>query len=62
MQWQINGENYSEKHRFECELRYIASMDLSGRRKYLGLVLEKRGVKQLEKLKEGLTEIWKNKK
>ena len=51
-----------EQHRFECELRYIASMDLSGRRKYLGLVLEKRGVKQLEKLKEGLTELWKNKK
>ena len=61
MQWQINGETYSEQHRFECELRYIASMDLSGRRKYLGLVLEKRGVKQLEKLKEGLVEIWSHK-
>lgn len=62
MQWQNNGETYSEQYRHECELRYIASMDLSGRRKYLGLVLEKRGIKSLEKLKEGLQELWKNKK
>lgn len=52
----------SEKYRHECELRYIASMNLSGRRKYLALVLDKRGVKSLEKLKEGLTEIWKKNK
>ncbi len=52
----------SEQYRHECELRYIASMNLSGRRKYLALVLDKRGVKSLEKLKEGLTELWKNKK
>ena len=56
------NDTSSEQHRFNCELRYIANMDLSGRRKYLSLVLEKRGVKQLEKLKEGLTELWKNKK
>ena len=55
-------DTYSEEHRFDCELRYIASMNLSGRRKYLGLVLEKRGVKSLEKLKEGLTELWKKNK
>jgi hypothetical protein len=48
----------SEQYRHECEIRYIASMDLSGRRKYLALVLDKRGVKSLEKLKEGLTELW----
>jgi hypothetical protein len=58
----ILEKNKSEQYRHECELRYIASLDLSGRRKYLALVLEKRGVKQLEKLKEGLTELWKNKK
>lgn len=52
----------SEQYRHECELRYIASMDLSGRRKYLGLVLEKRGVVALNKLKEGLELLWKNKK
>jgi hypothetical protein len=62
MQWQINGETYSEKYRYQCELRYIASMDLSGRRKYLGMVLEKRGVVALNKLKEGLEILWKNKK
>lgn len=52
----------SEQYRHECELRYIASMDLSGRRKYLGLVLEKRGVVALNKLKEGLEKIWAQKK
>jgi len=51
-----------EKHRHECELRFIAGMNLSGRRKYLALVLDKRGVKSLEKLKEGLTELWKKNK
>ena len=54
-------DTYSESYRHQCELRYIASMDLSGRRKYLALVLEKRGVDALEQIKEGLTELWKNK-
>jgi hypothetical protein len=48
----------SEQYRHECELRYIASMKLSERRIYLGKVLEKRGVVALNKLKEGLTELW----
>ena len=52
------NNSYSDEYRHECELRYIASMELSGRRKYLALVLDKRGVKSLEKLKEGLTELW----
>lgn len=52
----------TEQYRFECELRFIASMDLSGRRKYLGLVLDKRGVSELNRLKQGLEQIWKNKK
>ena len=52
------NNSYSDEYRHECELRYIASMNLSGRRKYLALVLDKRGVKSLEKLKEGLTELW----
>jgi hypothetical protein len=37
-------------------------MDLSGRRQYLGKVLEKRGVVALNKLKEGLEKIWAQKK
>jgi hypothetical protein len=56
------NNSYSDEFRHECEIRYIASMDLSGRRKYLALVLDKRGVKSLEKLKEGLTELWTKKK
>jgi hypothetical protein len=56
------NNSYSEEWRYECELRYIASMNLQGRRKYLALVLDKRGIKSLEKLKEGLQELWKNKK
>ena len=53
---------YSEQYRHECELRYIASMNLKGRRNYLGLVLEKRGVVALNQLKEGLEKIWELKK
>ena len=56
------SDKKSEQYRFECELRYIASMDLSGRRRYLGMVLEKRGVVALNKLKEGLELLWKSKK
>ena len=51
-----------EQYRYECELRYIASMKLSERRRYLGKVLEKRGVVALDKLKEGLTALWKKNK
>lgn len=54
--------NKSEQYRYECELRFIASMKLTERRKYLGKVLEKRGVVALDKLKKGLTELWKKNK
>jgi hypothetical protein len=37
-------------------------MKLSERRRYLGKVLEKRGVVALDKLKEGLTVLWKKNK
>ena len=59
-QGKLDLDTYSEEYRHQTELRYIASMNLSGRRKYLALVLDKRGVKSLEKLKEGLEQIWKN--
>ena len=55
-------DTYSEEYRFKCELKYISQMDLKGRRHYLGLVLEKRGVVALNQLKEGLEKIWKNRK
>lgn len=58
---QLNN-SYSEQHRFDCELRFIQNMDLLNRRRYLGKVLEKRGVVALDKLKEGLTELWKKNK
>jgi hypothetical protein len=37
-------------------------MKLLERRRYLGKVLEKRGVVALDKLKEGLTALWKKNK
>jgi hypothetical protein len=52
----------SEKYRHDCEIRFIASMKLLERRRYLGKVLEKRGVVALDKLKEGLTALWKKNK
>jgi hypothetical protein len=61
-QGKLDLDTYSEEYRHQTELRYISSMDLSGRRKYLGLVLEKRGVVALNKLKEGLELLWKSKK
>ena len=61
MQWQTNGETYSEEYRFKCELKYISKLTLQERRNYLGLVESKRGLKELNRLKEGLTELWKKK-
>ena len=52
----------SEEYRHECELRYIANMDLSGRREYLVLVRDKRGLKAMKQLQEGLIQIWEQKK
>ena len=53
---------YSEEYRHECEVRFVAKMDLKGRRQYLGGVLEKRGVEAQQRLKDSLEEIWKTEK
>ena len=52
----------TEEYRHECEVRFVAAMDLSGRRRYIAGVMEKRGVKAANKLKEGLEELWLSKK
>ena len=52
----------SEEYRHECELRYIASMNLSDRREYLVLVRDKRGLKAMQQLQEGLIILWKKNK
>ena len=54
-------DTYSEEYRHDCEVRFVSRMDLSGRRKYLGGVLEKRGVKAQQRLKDSLEELWKTK-
>ena len=56
------NNSYSEEYRHECEVRFVAKMDLSGRRRYIAKVMEKRGVESANKLKEGLEELWLNKK
>ena len=53
---------YSEEFRHQTEVRFVAKMDLSGRRRYIASVMEKRGVEAANKLKEGLEELWLNKK
>lgn len=47
-----------EKHRHECEIRWIASLILPERRKYLELAEQKRGLKARKRLEEGLKELW----
>ena len=57
MQWQTNGENY----RHECEVRFIAQMPLQERRKYLVLVMEKRGLAERKRLEGSLFVLWERK-
>ena len=51
----------SEQYRHECEIRYIANMNLKERREYLGLVAQHRGAKAVQQIKAELIQIWKNK-
>ena len=53
--------SYSEQYRHECELRYICGLTLNARRRYLALVLENRGIKAQQHLKDELEKIWKAK-
>lgn len=52
----------SEKHRHECEVRWIAKMPLQSRRDYLQLVEQKRNKEARQKLEQGLIELWKNRR
>ena len=54
-------DTYSEEWRHECEVRWLASQPLEVRRKVLGLIADARGVKEQERIKAGLIQLWKNK-
>ena len=58
MQWQTNGETYSEEWRNECEARDLLTWSLAARRKQLALVCEKRGEAAYYKLTQEMTRIW----
>lgn len=51
-------ESNVEQHRHECEVRWVASLVLPERRKYLDVVEQKRGSKARKRLEEGLKELW----
>jgi hypothetical protein len=55
-------DTYSEKHRHECEVRWIASQPLEVRRKILGLIGDARGIKAQKRIEAELIKLWKNKK
>lgn len=61
-QIKLDGFINFEKHRFECEVRFIAKMPLQERRKYLTLVGEKRGLASRKELEAALLQMWKEKK
>ncbi|MDN7965494.1 hypothetical protein QZM92_26295 [Burkholderia multivorans] len=55
-------DTWSEEWRHRCEVKTIAEWDLKQRREYLELVKQKRGEAAAQRLKEGLTELWKQRK
>lgn len=59
MQWQTNGETYSEEWRNECEARELLTWSLADRRKQLQLVYDKRGHQAWLKLTDEMTRQWK---
>jgi hypothetical protein len=59
MQWQNNGETYSEEWRNECEARELLSWPLAKRRKQLDLVQQKRGWQARLKLQDEMERLWK---
>ena len=58
MQWQTNGETYSEAWRAECEAREVLSWKLADRRKFLVEVEKHRGTEGRRKLEEELIRLW----
>jgi len=54
-------DTYSEEYRHECEVRWLVSLDLTTRRKVLGLIGDARGLETQKRLQAELIELWKNK-
>jgi len=59
MQWQNNGETYSEEWRKACEARELLSWPLDKRRKQLDLVQQKRGWQARLDLQDEMERLWK---
>ena len=55
-------DTYSEEWRHECEIRHIAKMTLQERRKYLVLVMERRGMPERKRIENSLYVLWERKK
>jgi hypothetical protein len=54
-------DTYSEEHRHNCEVRWLASQPLETRRKVLGLIGGARGVEVQKRIEAELIQLWKNK-
>ena len=59
MQWQNNGETYSEEWRNDCEARELLTWPLADRRKQLNLIADKRGWDAMLKLRDEMERQWK---
>ena len=59
MQWQNNGETWTEQWRKECEARELLSWPLDKRRKQLDLVQQKRGWQARLDLQDEMERLWK---
>jgi hypothetical protein len=59
MQWQNNGETYSDEWRKECEARELLTWPLAKRRKQLDLVEQKRGWQARLELQDEMERLWK---
>jgi len=55
-------DTYSEEWRHECEIRHIAKMPLQERRKYLVLVMERRGMPERKRIENSLYVLWERRK
>lgn len=54
-----DGWTYSEQHRHECEVRYVAGMSTrEQRRAYLDGVRAKRGAAAADKLRDDVLRAW----
>lgn len=59
MQWQNNGETWTEQWRKECEARELLSWPLADRRKQLDLVQQKRGWQARLDIQDEMERLWK---